>query len=241
MKTTRQENMNALRHGFHDGIPIGLGYFAVAFTLGIAMRNAGLSWLDGFALSVLEVASAGEYAATQVILNVGTYVEMAVMTLVANARYLLMSTALSQKLSPETKMKDRLLIGYAVTDELFGIAIAQPGYLNPWYYYGAVLASVPAWAIGTSLGIIMGDILPVRIVSALSVALYGMFIAIIIPPSRKDRTILILVIIGFLTSYLSEILPWISTMSSGTRIIILTIIIASIAAYLKPVKPEEHA
>lgn len=171
--------------GMRDGFPIALGYFAVAFSLGIAARNAGLTPVQGFLASILNNASAGEYAAFTLIAAGATYWEVAVITLIANARYLLMSCALAQRFSPATPFFHRLLIGYDVTDELFGITIARPGYLNPYYTYGAILLAAPAWAIGTALGIIAGNALPLRVVSALSVALYGMFLAIIIPPARK--------------------------------------------------------
>ena len=232
--------MNEFIQGFKDGIPIGLGYFAVSFALGIAMKNAGMSWIDGFFMSLFNLASAGEYAGTQVILASGTYLEMIIMTAVANARYMLMSCSLSQKLAPETKTKHRMLIGYAITDELFGIAYSREGYLNPYYFYGGMSASILPWAIGTSCGIVMGNILPSSIVSALSVALYGMFLAIIIPPSRKNKTVLVLVMISFLSSYLCTILPVISSISSGTRIIILTVFISLIAAIIKPIKEDTH-
>lgn len=136
-----------------------------------------------------------------------TYFEVAVITLIANARYLLMSCALAQRFAPETPFWHRLLIGYDVTDELFGITIARPGSLNPYYTYGAILLAAPAWASGTALGIIAGNLLPLRVVSALSVALYGMFLAIIIPPARKDRIVAVLVVISFALSFLCSYRP----------------------------------
>ena len=176
-----------LVNGIRDGIPIGLGYFAVSFSLGIAARKAGLSPFQGFLASLFNNASAGEYAAFTLIAAQATYLEVAIITLIANARYLLMSCALAQKFSPSTPFFHRLIIAYDVTDELFGITIARPGILNPYYTYGAILLAAPAWAGGTACGIIAGNALPLRAVSALSVALYGMFLAIIIPPARKDR------------------------------------------------------
>ena len=225
--------------GFRDGIPIGLGYFAVSFALGIAMKNAGMNALQGFFMSFFNLASAGEYAGTQVILSNGSYFQMATMTLVANARYLLMSCALSQHISEDTSLVHRCLMGYGITDEIFGIEIARPGYASPYYAYGALCASVLPWCLGTSFGILMGNVLPVRIVSALSVALYGMFLAIIIPPAKKDKAVLVVVLIGFISSWLCEYLPVISDISSGTRIILLTVIIAAIAAAVHPVKEEK--
>ena len=230
--------MKIFKEGQVTGLPIAVGYFAVSFALGIAMADAGLNPFEGFMMSFLNLSSAGEYAATQVIASNGSYIEMALVTLIANARYMLMSCSLSQKFSPDTKDIHRYLVGYAITDEHFAIAIQRPGYFEPTFMYGAMSLSIPAWSIGTALGIVCGEVLPVRLVSALSVALYGMFLAIIIPPCKEDKVILTIVISGFVLSYLCSILPIISTISSGTRILLLTVIIAGIAAYVKPIKGE---
>lgn len=225
---------SVLLEGIRDGIPIALGYFAVSFSLGIAMRNAGMTSVEGFFFSMFNLASAGEYAGLQVILSNGSYIAMALATLVANARYMLMSTALSQRFHPKTNFIHRLITGYGITDEIFGITINRKGYVNPWYVYGALLISVPPWALGTSLGIIAGNGLPANIVNALSVALYGMFIAIIVPPSRKDKAVAIAVIFSFVLSGLSSYLPILSRLDSSTKTIVLTILIASLAAILRP-------
>lgn len=221
--------------GMRDGLPIGLGYFAVAFSLGIVARNASLTPIQGFIASLLCVASAGEYALFTSIQAAASFLEIALITLVVNARYLLMSTALTQRFNPSTPLIHRFLIGFGVTDELFGITIARPGYINPVYNYGAFLVAIPLWCLGTSLGIIAGNFLPVRVVSALSVALYGMFLAIIVPPAKQNSVILISVIISFITSYACTIIPGIKNLSGGTRTIILTILISSIVALIKPI------
>ena len=226
---------NAFLEGCRDGLPIGLGYFAVAFSLGIVARNAGLTPLQGFIASFLNVASAGEYALFTSIQNGATYFEIALITLVVNARYLLMSCALSQRFDSKTPLIHRFFVGFGITDEIFGISIARPGYVEPSYNYGAIFISVPLWSIGTSLGIVAGNFLPVRVVSALSVALYGMFIAIIVPPAKKNLTILIAVIISFLASFLCSVLPVIKDIQSGTRTIILTVLISSVIAIIKPI------
>lgn len=228
------ENKTCFQHGMRDGSPIALGYFAVAFTLGIAARNAGLSAIQAFAASVLNNASAGEYAGFALIAAGGSYIETAIMTLVVNARYLLMSCALSQKLKPDTPLRHRMTIAYDVTDEIFGICVAQPGYLNPWYAYGAIVVAIPGWAFGTYLGVIMGNVLPTRVVSALSVGLYGMFLAIIIPPSRKNRVVAGVVAIGFAASYLANRLPIFDGLSTGIKTILLTVVLALLAAILFP-------
>ena len=230
-----------LREGFRDGIPIGLGYLAVSFSLGVAARNAGLSAFQGFLVSLLNNASAGEYAGFTVIAANGAYFEIFLMTLIANARYLLMSCALSQKFFPDTPLIHRILVGYDVTDEIFGITIARPGMLDPFYSYGAILIAAPAWAGGTALGVIAGNLLPARAVSALSVALFGMFLAVIIPPARKNRVIALFVLISFAASFAATYLPLISRLSGGTRTIILTVLISAVAAILFPVNEEEEA
>ena len=226
----------AFKNGIRDGIPIGLGYFAVAFSLGFMAKKCGLSPLQGFIGSFFTRASAGEYGVYTMVVQDAGYLAVVAMSLVTNLRYLLMSTALSQKFLPETPLFIRILTGCCVTDEIFGISIAYPGYLNPAYTFGAFSISTPLWALGTTCGIIAGSVLPGSIVSALSVALYGMFIAIIIPPSKKDKAVGIAVAVSFLLSYVVR-RPEISgtiNLSSGAVTIILTILISAAAACIKP-------
>lgn len=232
-------NRTAFREGIRDGIPIGLGYFAVSFSLGIAAKNSGLSPFQGFLASLLCNASAGEYAGFTLIAAGAAYVELAIVTLITNARYLLMSCAMSQRLNPEMPGYHRLFMAFHITDELFGIAIARPGCLNPYYSYGAVLAAGPCWAIGTALGAAAGSLLPLRLVSAFSVALYGMFLAVIIPAAKKDRVVAGLIICCFAASFCMSCLPVFSGISSGTRTIILTLVLSTAAALLFPKTEEE--
>lgn len=234
-----RDNRRFFVKGMRDAIPIGLGYFAVAFSLGIAAKNAGLSPFQGFLLSFLENASAGEFAGIVLIAANASYFEVALMTFIANARYFLMSCSLSQKLRPNTALHHRMLIGFDITDEIFGISIAQEGYLNPFYSYGAMLSSIPYWATGTMLGIIAGNILPIRMVSALSVALYGMFLAVIIPPIKKNKIIGGLVAVSFGASYMFSHFPPVSALSDGTRTIILTVLISAAVSTIFPLKKGE--
>lgn len=198
----KESNRQAFRRGFRDGIPIGLGYLAVSFSIGIAARNIGLNAFQGFLMSLLNNASAGEYAGLTVIAANSPYIEVAIVTLITNARYLLMSCAMSQRLSPDLSLGHRLLMSYDITDELFGIAISRPGTLNPYYTYGAMVTPLPGWAFGTMLGVIAGNIMSPRMVSAFSVALFGMFIAIIIPPSKQNKVVAGLVTLAFSCIYL---------------------------------------
>ncbi len=221
--------------GMHSGVPIGLGYFAVSFTLGIAAKNAGLTAIQAALASFFTNASAGEYAGFTVIAAGGTCLEMALMILVANARYLLMSCALTQKLRPETSLWHRMAIAFDITDEIFGVNIAQPGYLSPYFAYGVFAVALPSWSLGTALGVLMGNLLPAALVSALSVGLYGMFLAIIIPPARTNRVIAVLVPLAMVLSFLCGRLSLMAQLSAGTRIILLTVVLSAGAAILFPV------
>ncbi|MBO7583833.1 MAG: AzlC family ABC transporter permease [Treponema sp.] len=232
------KNGKVFLEGLRDGVPIGLGYFAVAFSLGIVARNAGLTPIQGFIASFFNLASAGEYALFTSMQAAASFLEIAIITLVVNARYLLMSCALAQRFDPATPMIHRLFVGFGITDEIFGITIARPGTIQPVYNYGAILFAAILWSLGTSMGIIAGNFLPTRVVSALSVALYGMFLAIIIPPARKNLVIAIAVAVSFLCSYLCGIIPYVKELSSGTRTIILTVVIASIVAIIKPIEED---
>ena len=229
----------ALREGIRDGVPIALGYLAVSFSLGIAARKVGLNAVQGFFASLFNNASAGEYAGFAVIGAGGSLLEMAVVMLVANARYLLMSCSMAQRFSPDTPIIHRVLVGFDLTDELFGIVIARPGEVDPYYSYGAMVVALPGWAFGGMAGVIAGSVLPERIVSALSVALFGMFLAIIIPPARKSRVVAGLVLTGFATSALFAWAPLLSGLSEGVRTIILTVALSALAAALFPVDEKD--
>lgn len=234
-------NKTCFQRGIRDGMPIALGYFAVSFTLGFAAKNAGFSALQAMVESLTNNASAGEYAVFSLAAAGAGYWEVAVMTLVTNARYLLMSCSLSQKLAPDTPLGHRMLMAFDVTDEIFGISIAVPGRLNPWYTYGAMSVAIPGWGLGTFLGVAVGSVLPLRLVSALSVGLYGMFLAVIVPPARDNRVILCTVLLSFAASFVSSRWKLLAGISSGVKTIILTVVIALAAAVLFPIKDEEGA
>lgn len=232
------DNRQALMDGLRDGTPIGLGYFVVGFSLGIVAKYVGLNPLQGFIISLLNNASAGEYAAFTVIGSDAPYIEIALLTFIANARYILMSTVLSQKFSPDTPFYHRIFVGFDVTDEIFGISIARGGkWLNPFYNYGAMLTALPGWSLGTACGIVAWNFFSEAAVSALSVALYGMFLAVIIPPARKDKIIGGAVVVSFALSWLAE--NFFPEISAGNRTIALTILIAGAAAILFPIKESD--
>lgn len=235
---TGEENRTWFLKGMRDGIPIGMGYFAVAFALGIAARKAGMSAVQAGIMSITMLASAGQYGAITVIAGGGGYLQMAVTTLIVNLRYLLMSCALSQKVDPELGLGHRFLLSYPITDEIFGIAMTVPGRLNPFYNYGAATVAAPGWTLGAFLGAAVGAVLPRRVENALSVALYGMFLAIIIPAARKNRIVAGIVAVSMLCSFLFTKIPLLKDISSGMQIILLTVLIAGSAAFLFPVNEE---
>ena len=235
---SREETRRMILKGLRDGLPIGLGYFAVAFSLGITARGAGVSPLQGWVASILNHASAGEYALYALIGAHAAVWEIAAVIFVTNMRYLLMSAALSQKTSPETGFLRRLGTGFCITDEIFGLAVAHPGTVSCAYLWTAFVLADLMWAAGTLCGILAGNILPGNVVTALSVAIYGMFLAIIIPPARKDRVVAGLVAVSFACSFAAgRLLPG---MSEGTRTVILTVGLAAAAAVLFPVKNDSE-
>ena len=238
LKGDTLNNSKWYKKGVVDALPIALGYFAVAFTLGITAKRAGLSAFEAMLTAGLTNASAGGYAGFTLMAEDASYLEMALTQLVVNIRYLLMSCALSQKLKSSVSTFKRSVLAFDVTDEIFGISVAVKGDLNPFYNYGAMTVAIPGWALGAFFGVIMGNTLPAGIVSALSVGLYGMFLAIIIPPARKNKAIASLVVISMALSLIFKVTPFLSGITEGMRVIILTVVISLAAAILFPVKED---
>lgn len=232
----KSSNRQKFVEGMKTGIPVALGYFAVSLSLGIHAKAAGLTAFQASLTSFFMLASAGEYATFTLIAEGVGFITIALMVLIANARYFLMSCALSQRIPKGTPLGKRLLISLYLTDEMFGASISQPGYVNPYFCFGIMALAQPAWTIGTGVGVVLGNALPTGIVSALSVSLYGMFLAVIIPAGRKNKIILGLISVSMLASYLCTVIPYVKEVSSGIITIILTLLISSIAALLFPVK-----
>lgn len=234
------EHKSDVRAGLHDTIPITLGYFAVSISLGIAGRAAQLTPMQGFLASWLNFTSTGEFAGFNLIAEQAPYFEMFLMTLIVNARYLLMSASLSQKIPEDTPIWQRCLMAFGVTDEIFGVSILRNQPITIWYSLSVILPAEIGWSSGTAIGILMGNILPERIVQTLGVALFGMFIAVFIPPARKNKVIAGLVVLSFVLSYVFTKVAPLSHLSSGNRIIILTAAIAGLAALFFPVKEDQE-
>ena len=232
-------NFKEFKKGFKNGIPIFLGYVAVSFAFGIAARANGLTSWQAILISATNVTSAGQFAGLDVIAESAGYITMALTQLIINLRYCLMSSSLSQRFDTRMNSIHRYAIAFGVTDEIFGVSSAYPKEnVPPVYCYGIIAAAVPGWIAGTALGAISGDILPASALSALGVALYGMFIAIIVPPTKGNKVLLGIVLVSMLSSLAFSIAPILKEISSGFRVIILTIIIAGLAAYFFPIYEE---
>ena len=232
---------NEFLEGCQDAIPICLGYIAVSFAFGIEASKIGMTTFQAAITSLLNVTSAGQFSALDVIARNGSFIELAILQFIINLRYMLMSTALSQKLSSKVGTLQRLGISYGVTDEIFALSFFRKGSLDPLYSYGLIITSVFGWVLGTVLGAFSGQILPERLISCLGLAIYGMFIAIIIPDTRTNKTILSIVVSAMALSSVFAYVPVLAShISSGFRIIIITVVVAAFAAYFSPVKEEEE-
>ena len=231
----------SFRKGMKDGVPIGLGYFAVSFTFGMMAVAGGLSIWQAVLISLTNLTSAGQFAGLDIIFAGGSMWEMAMTQLIINLRYCLMSFSLSQKFRREESGILKYIAAFGITDEIFGISAAQEGKVSVFYNYGAMCVAIPGWTLGTLVGGISGSLLPDFMLSALSVAIYGMFLAIIIPQARKDRVVRVLVPTCFALSFAFSRLPGLKTLSEGTRTIVLTIAVSAAAALLCPRKEARNA
>ena len=233
-------NQKEFREGLRDGLPICLGYLSVSFAFGMRVVMAGLPvWIVGL-ISISNLTSAGQFAGTTLILSGGTYLEIAATTLIINIRYFLMSLSMSQKVDDKIKLRHRLAISYGVTDEIFAMSMLRPTALTPSYMAGLILTPVLGWTSGTVLGGIATSLLPSQITDALGIALYGMFVAIIIPPARKSRPVLFVVVLAAVLSVCIKYLPFLQWLSGGWGIIVITILVSCIAAVLFPVREEKE-
>ena len=225
--------------GLKDGIPIALGYLSVSFGFGILCINLGLSIFSAVSISLTNLTSAGQVAGVGIIAAGGTLVEMILAQLVINLRYSLFAISLSQKLDGSFTTPHRIAAAFGITDEIFAVAYAQEGKVKPWYMYGLILISAAGWVAGTFLGAAMGQILPTALSDALGIMLYGMFIAIVIPPAKKERGILVTAILAALCSILFAYV--FTAVSGGFAVIISAVAAAAICALFFPVKEEADA
>lgn len=224
--------------GVRKGIPIGVGYLAVSFTFGIWAVEGGMPiWMVVF-ISLSNLTSAGQFAGTQLIFAGASFFEIGLSVLVINIRYMLMSLALTQKLAKNTRLGQKLIFGFGVTDEVFALASTREREVTAHYMYGLILTPIIGWSLGTFLGAVTGSLLPERLADAMGIALYAMFIAIIIPPAKKSKPILGAIIISVAVTCILRYIPIFSFVTEGFAMIIATVVGASVMAVVAPLKEE---
>lgn len=233
------ENRNK-RMGFRDGLPIGLGYLSVSFAFGIFGVSSGLSVLECFMISALNLTSAGQLAAVPIIATGGSFIELALTQLVINIRYSLMSVSLSQKLGDSCRLRDRFAISFANTDEIFAVASAKGTLVGREYLYALMVYPILGWTLGTTLGALAGNILPEIFVNALGIAIYAMFIAIVVPAARAEGRVALCVLTSAVLSLIFYYVPPLNRVPSGFTIIICAVLAALIFAVVAPIEPKRE-
>lgn len=228
---------NSFSKGIVDGLPICFGYFAVAFAFGISAVGGGITPLEATLISMTNLTSAGQFAALPIIAAGGGLLEMALTQFVINLRYMLMSISLTQKFDSSIKLCNRFLIAFGVTDEVFGVASSKRK-VGKNYMYGLILTPFVGWSLGTFLGASAGNILPAVVTTALSVAIYGMFVAIVFPDARKESPVAICAIIAIAVGCAFRFIPFLSVVPEGFVIIICALVAAATMAAVAPIKSD---
>ena len=229
---------NSFKKGLKDGIPICLGYIPVSFAFGLYATSAGISILEAVMISLFNLTSAGQMAAVPIIASAGSLVELALTQLVINMRYSLMSVSLSQRFAKNVRTRDRFVISFANTDEIFGVAIANDSRLGRRYMYGLPIAPFFGWAFGTALGAIAGNVLPSIVVNSLGIALYAMFIAIVVPRMRAHKATALAALCAAALSALFYYAPYLKEVESGFAIMICAVSVSAAFAFFAPIPDE---
>lgn len=227
------------KRGIKKGIPIALGYLPVSFTFGLFAVEGGFpAWLAAF-ISLSNVTSAGQFAGTKLIFADAGYMEIVLTTIIINLRYMLMSLSLSQKIQPKMERWQRMVISFGITDETFSVASAEIGKLSFPYLLGLITCPIAGWTIGTATGACLSAALPAQVMAAMGIALYCMFIAIIVPPAKKEKNILLVILFSITITCLLQYVPLFSFVSEGFRVILATIIAAAFGAWVSPIQNEK--
>lgn len=229
---------DAFRQGFRHGIPIGLGYLSVSFAFGMKAVGDGLTVLQAVLISMTNLTSAGQIAALPLMTGGAGLAEMALTQLTINLRYALMSLSLSRKLDQSMGTAQRMIFSFANTDEIFAVASSQPGKIGKHYLYGLMIAPWIGWSLGTLLGAAAGTLLPAFVRSALGIAIYGMFLAIILPPARRSKPVCFVVLTAVCLSLCFHYIPGLNTVSSGFVIIICGVLAAALGAWRFPAEED---
>lgn len=230
---------NEFLNGIKDGIPICLGYFSVSMAFGIAAVKGGIPAWASILTSLTNVTSAGQFAGINIILALGSFIELAITTLIINMRYFLMSLSVSQKVDSSMKLWQRFLVAFGITDEIFAVSMRRQKSLTAVYMAGLIITPVFGWTLGTAAGALATTVMPEALSTAMGIALYGMFIAIVVPPARENNRVLIAVFMAVAGSLLFAYTPMLKNISGGWAIIIITVVVSSLCATFFPVKTEE--
>lgn len=233
------DNSLSFKRGLHDGIPIALGYFAVSLAFGVTAVGRGMPWFVATLMSTTNLTSAGQLAGLGIIMAMGTVAEIILTQLIINSRYCLMSLTLSQRLDGKFRLTDRLLCSFGITDEIFAVASAQKTPVTRKYMYGLILLPWISWTSGTLVGALIGNVLPEIVMSALGIALYAMFIAIIIPAAMNDSHVIPVMLISIGISCALTFIPYLNRIGEGFVYIIAALVSAAIGAYFFPVSENE--
>ena len=225
--------------GFKDGIPIILGYIPVSFTFGLLAVDGGIPVLATILISMTNLTSAGQFAGMNLIINGATLLEIALTSCIVNLRYMLMSIALSQKLSPKISTLKRCILAFGITDEIFAISSIRKGELTFSYMSGLIAGPYVGWALGTALGGLTSSLLPPMLQSSMGIALYGMFISIVVPAAKESKAVLVVTTIAISISSILKWVPYMNFVSEGWVVIIATVVACSIGAIIFPREEDE--
>lgn len=232
--------VNSFKKGLKDGIPICLGYFSVSFAFGIFTVECGLTVWQAVFISLFNLTSAGQLAGVPIMAAGGSLAELALSQLIINSRYSLMSVSLAQKLSPKVSFLEKLCISYGNTDEIFAVSVSQKGEVGSRYMAGLIALPVVGWTGGTLMGAVAGNILPAMVTAALGLAIYGMFVAIVIPVAKKEKATALCVLTAIAISCAFRYIPILSKVPSGFTIIICAVLASAIFAFVAPIKVDEE-
>jgi len=231
-------NKREFKDGIRDGMPICLGYISVSMAFGLTAVKAGMPVWAAVIMSLTNLTSAGQFAGNNLLLAQSSYIELMITTFIINIRYFLMSLSVSQKVDKHFGLKERLIASFGVTDEVFAVSMQRRSELSFSYMLGLIGTPILGWTSGTLIGAVATTLLPAALTDAMGIALYGMFIAIIVPPAREHKEVLFAVILAILASYAFTYLPFLSVLSGGWSVIIITVVVSALAAWLFPI-PEE--
>lgn len=234
------KEINSFKKGIIDGMPIFMGYVSVAFAFGIFATESGMTVFEALLVSMTNVTSAGQLAAVPIITSGGTLVELAVTQLFINIRYSLMSIALSQKAGKSVRTIDRFIISFVNTDEVFAVASGQKGEVGKRYLYGLILTPYIGWSVGTLVGAAAGNILPSSVISALGIAIYAMFVAIVVPQARASRPTALCALTAVAVNCAFEYLPFLKSVPDGFSLIICAVAASVLFAALSPLPTAEE-